>query len=83
MHPSITPRSAIIRELHVYGTATGLQEDGRVQHRGIGRALVAEAERLARAAGREKMLVIAGVGVREYYEKLGYEHDGPYMGRQL
>jgi len=26
-----------------------------------------------------KMAVIAGVGTRKYYAKLGYEEEGPYM----
>jgi elongator complex protein 3 len=86
LHPSITMTSAIIRELHVYGTATGVGDEPGVdtsQHRGIGRKLMADAERLAREAGKDKMLVIAGVGVREYYVRLGYAHDGPYVGKTL
>ena len=27
--------------------------------------------------------VISGVGVREYYRKLGYEREGPYMTKSL
>jgi len=29
------------------------------------------------------MSVIAGVGTRHYYRKLGYEIDGPYMSKML
>jgi elongator complex protein 3 len=29
------------------------------------------------------MLVLSGVGVREYYRKFGYERDGPYMGKKI
>lgn len=83
LRAEITPSSAIIRELHVYGTATGIGEEGVVQHTGLGRKLVEEAERIAREANKDKMLVISGVGVREYYERLGYRHDGPYMGKEL
>ncbi len=79
LRPEITPGSALIRELHVYGTATAIGEDGIVQHRGWGRKLMENAEEIARSAGKDQMVVISGVGVREYYRKLGYEQEGPYM----
>lgn len=31
----------------------------------------------------EKIAVIAGVGVRKYYEKLGYALEGEYMVKKL
>jgi len=83
LRSEITSTSGIIRELHVYGTATGLGEEGRVQHKGVGRKLMGEAERLCVENGKNKLLVISGVGVREYYERLGYTHDGPYMSKQI
>jgi elongator complex protein 3 len=43
-----------------------------------------EAERIARDEhGSVKLLVISGVGTRNYYRKLGYELDGPYMSKKL
>ena len=43
-----------------------------------------EAERIARQEHRSRKLsVISGVGVRSYYEKLGYHLDGPYMSKHL
>ena len=41
------------------------------------------AEEIAKKNGIGKMLVISGVGAREYYGKLGYDYDGPYMGKKL
>ena len=64
-------------------TAVGIGDDGAVQHRGIGRRLMDEAERIAREHGKGKMLVISGVGVRGYYARLGYRHDGPYMSKDI
>jgi len=32
---------------------------------------------------QKKLLVISAVGTREYYKKLGYSLDGPYMSKQL
>ncbi len=86
LRPEFTPRTAIVRELHVYGQQKPLGEDGRageVQHRGFGKRLLAAAEAEARAAGKTKLLVISGVGVREYYAKLGYVREGPYMAKLL
>lgn len=43
-----------------------------------------EAERIAREEhGSLKMAVISGVGTRDYYRKMGYELDGPYMSKKL
>ncbi|HIH10572.1 TPA: tRNA uridine(34) 5-carboxymethylaminomethyl modification radical SAM/GNAT enzyme Elp3 [Candidatus Woesearchaeota archaeon] len=84
LRSEITPASALIRELHVYGTATAIGEDGVVQHRGWGKKLMEKAEEIAKHHGKEKMVVIAGVGVREYYRlKLGYEREWMYMVKKL
>jgi len=72
--------SAGIRELHVYGEMAGIGEEGRVQHQGIGKRLLAEAERIAKQEFcRSRMVIISGIGAREYYRKLGYKKEGPYM----
>lgn len=83
--PEITPKSAGIRELHVYGTAVPVGEKGEaLQHKGLGRKLMLEAERIAKEEfGCKKMLVISGIGVREYYKKLGYKQDGVYVSKAL
>ncbi|WP_330632508.1 tRNA uridine(34) 5-carboxymethylaminomethyl modification radical SAM/GNAT enzyme Elp3 [Halocatena halophila] len=78
--------AAIVRELHVYGSQVGLGQDETdgFQHKGYGTKLLEHAERLARDAGYEKLSVISGIGVRQYYrEKLGYYQDGPYVSKQL
>lgn len=79
-------RTAIVRELHVYGKATGLGVvgiEGSAQHKGYGSQLLHVAERISRENGKRKLLVISGVGVRKYYEKLGYKREGPYMAKEL
>ncbi|WP_336135602.1 tRNA uridine(34) 5-carboxymethylaminomethyl modification radical SAM/GNAT enzyme Elp3 [Natronomonas amylolytica] len=54
------------------------------QHKGYGRKLLEKAEHMAADAGFEKLSVISGIGVREYYrEKLGYYQDGPYVSTRL
>ena len=42
-----------------------------------------KAEAIAKNAGKEKMVVISGVGVREYYVKLGYKKEGHYMVKNI
>jgi elongator complex protein 3 len=63
---------AIVRELHVYGTEAAPGNAGIHQHRGVGRRLMAEAERVARENGLRSLGVASGVGVRRYYERLGF-----------
>ena len=77
--------AAFIRELHTYGHLVPIdtRNPDASQHKGYGKRLMAEAERIARAAGYKKMAVIAGVGVRGYYRKLGYRLQGTYMVRSL
>ncbi|KAI9355300.1 elongator complex protein 3 [Zopfochytrium polystomum] len=77
---------SMIRELHVYGTAVPIhnRDPTKFQHQGFGTLLMEEAERIAREEhGAVKIAVIAGVGTRHYYRKLGYELDGPYMSKML
>lgn len=77
---------SIVRELHVYGTAIPVhsRDPGKFQHQGFGTLLMEEAERLAKEEhGSDKLAVISGVGTRNYYRKLGYELDGPYMSKLL
>jgi elongator complex protein 3 len=83
LHSEITSASALIRELHVYGTATGIGEEGSIQHRGWGKKLLQKAEEIAKKAGKDKLVVISGVGAREYYRKLGYKLEGAYMTKKL
>jgi elongator complex protein 3 len=86
--------AAVVRELHVYGSEVGVGSEarsasdasavGQHQHRGYGRRLVARAEELAADAGYDKLAVLSGIGVRQYYrEKLGYRQDGPYVSKRL
>jgi ELP3 family radical SAM enzyme/protein acetyltransferase len=87
--PELLGKTAMIRELHVYGSmkAVGSGTKGGsaigAQHLGIGKTLLAMAEERARAAGFEQMAVISGIGVRGYYQKNGYELRGSYMMKSL
>lgn len=83
-------RAALIRELHVYGPELPIGSRATDlfwwQHRGIGRALMARAEHIAlEEFNAHRMFVISGVGVREYYRRLGYrKYPGSfYMFKDL
>ncbi len=82
-----TQNSACIRELHVFGQTTRIGEHitASQQHRGYGKMLMGRAEELASEKfGAHKMLVISGVGAREYYsKKLGYAREGAYMAKKI
>lgn len=73
--------AALIREVHVYGPALGIGSEsaGEAQHLGLGRRLIAEAREQARAAGFERLGVIAAIGTRRYYEGLGFDRGQDYM----
>lgn len=77
--------AALLRELHTYGAQVPISERDELasQHMGFGKKLVAKAEEIARKNGYKKMAVISGVGIREYYRKLGYELEGTYMVKNL
>jgi len=82
----ISERSAIVRELHVYGIEVpiGMWDELGFQHKGYGSKLLAEAEKIAREDfDAKKILVLSGIGVKEYYIKRGYTKEGPYMSKIL
>ncbi len=75
---------AIIRELHVYGQALKLGEIGKLgQHTGIGKELMQEAEKICKKNKIKTLSVISGVGVREYYKRLGYKLEKTYMVKDI
>ncbi|MEK6982463.1 MAG: tRNA uridine(34) 5-carboxymethylaminomethyl modification radical SAM/GNAT enzyme Elp3 [Candidatus Micrarchaeota archaeon] len=82
----IDSKTALIRELHIYGQEldVGKRETKKAQHKGLGRELLEMAEKIAKEEfGKTKMVIIAGTGVREYYFKLGYKRAGPYVKKNL
>ncbi|MEK6885077.1 MAG: GNAT family N-acetyltransferase, partial [Nanoarchaeota archaeon] len=78
---------ALIREIHIYGKALeiGRNLEGKeiAQHSGLGKRLMAEAEKIAKQNGYRKVAVISGIGVKEYYRKIGYKDEGNYMIKEL
>ena len=71
-----------LRELKVFGEVVPFAEspDDRWQHQGYGKKLVAECERIgAEEHDARELKVTSGVGARDYYRRLGYHLDEPYM----
>jgi len=78
---------ALIRELHVYGpeVSLGQRDESAAQHKGLGRELLLEAERItSREFGTPIIAVLSGVGARAYYRSdFGYSLQGGYMVKKL
>jgi elongator complex protein 3 len=79
---NVLNNTAIIREVHTYGKLVQIKSKSKKspQHTGLGKKLIAEAEKIAQEEfGLKKIAVISGVGVRDYYRKLGYGLEDEYM----
>ena len=87
LESGIEGKSAMIRELHVYGPEVPLskQSAGAAQHKGMGKALLAEAERIASEEFQAQIVVVlSGTGAKEYYRtEFGYSSHGNYMLKKL
>lgn len=77
---------AIIREIHTYGLQLpiGLTSDISPQHKGLGKKLVREAEKIAKKESViRRMTAISAVGARDYFRKLGYKLTDTYMAKNI
>ncbi len=74
---------AIIRELHTYGQLTPVGQAGKIQHRGLGKQLLAQAKKIVQQKKYTHLKIISGIGVRPYYRKLGYRLKDTYMVKQI
>ncbi len=90
--------AALIREVHTYGKLKKITKENPAslpaslcealpegpQHIGLGKRLLLEAERIAKEEfGLKKIVVISGVGVRNYYRKNGYRLKDTYMIKSI
>ena len=86
--PELADNTALIRELHVYGEATEVnrqnqnqdsQEDAEnknnrsQQHIGFGTKLLNKAFSMAKEKKCQKIAVISGEGVKNYYRRFGFD----------
>lgn len=86
----VLKNKGLILEFHVYGKVQSTyssREKSKSQHKGFGTILIEHAENIVKQEGHRYnglngMAVIAGVGVRNYYRKKGYEipYEETYHG---
>ena len=76
---------AIIREIHTYGPVVSISEKKSApQHQGLGKKLINQAEKITKQEFKlNKISVIAGVGARNYFRKLGYKLKNSYMVKKI
>ncbi len=77
--------ASIIRELHTYGIQIPIDKKriAGVQHKGYGKKLIERAGEITKSHNLSKLAVISGIGVREYYKKLGFELVENYMVKNI
>ncbi len=85
---SILNRSALVREIHTYGQHLSLGEKtiSSPQHQGLGKKLLEKAEQIVSQEFNseiDQIVIIAGVGTREYYRRFGYSLKETYMIKKL
>jgi len=76
----------IIRELKIVGLELpiGKKNKSSLQHKGFGKKLMKEAERICyEDFNKKKIFVLSGVGVKKYYRRLGYKDKGVYLFKDL
>lgn len=76
----------IIRELKVLGRelSLGMRTNKDLQHKGFGKELIAEAERVcSKEFDKKQLFVLSGVGVKEYYRNLGFKDNGVYLSKTI
>jgi ELP3 family radical SAM enzyme/protein acetyltransferase len=77
---------SLIRELHVYGQVICHYEENNgngVQHIGLGKKMINEAIKITKTHKLDKISVISGVGVKNYYIKQGFLTQGNYLVKYL
>ncbi|NHI93485.1 MAG: tRNA uridine(34) 5-carboxymethylaminomethyl modification radical SAM/GNAT enzyme Elp3 [Candidatus Lokiarchaeota archaeon] len=82
----IRNKTSLVRELHVYGPEMELGQFKSMawQHQGYGARLLEEAERIScEELDCKKIMVISGIGAREYYLNHNYKLDGPFVSKLI
>jgi len=76
----------IIRELKVLGRELPIGQHSKngLQHKGYGKELLCEAERVCLEEFDKKYLfVLSGVGVKDYYRRLGFKDNDVYLSKVI
>ena len=81
-------KTLIVREIKVVGelVPTNLKPERiqQIQHRGYGKFIMAEAEKIAKEEfDAKKLAVISGIGARDWFYEMDYKLDGPYVSKKI
>jgi len=78
-------RSAIVRELHVYGklVSMGEKNSGKSQHIGLGSELLEEAKKIAKESQYNNLAIISAIGTKQYYKKRHFLNGKLYQHCKL
>ncbi len=81
-------RTLIVREIKVVGELVPRDlkpnQFSQIQHRGFGKMLMENAEKISREEfGAKKLAIISGFGVRDWFYNKGYKLDGVYVSKFL
>ncbi len=81
-------KTMIVREIKVVGELVpkDLKPNrfAQIQHRGFGKLLMQNAERISsQEFNAKKLAVISGIGARDWFYSLGYQINGPYVSKTL
>ncbi|MFH1749905.1 MAG: tRNA uridine(34) 5-carboxymethylaminomethyl modification radical SAM/GNAT enzyme Elp3 [bacterium] len=82
----VLKQAGIIREIRTYGQQIPFSNKSKnaIQHKGLGKEILKQAERIAfDEFDVKKMIVISGIGVRDYFRKLGYKLSDTYMVKNI
>ena len=81
----VLENTALIRELHIYSTVSNVGNNNNysLQHKGFGKRLILKAEEIAKSKNFNRIGIIAGTGVRNYYKKIGYKLEETFMIKNL
>jgi elongator complex protein 3 len=81
-------KTLVVREIKVVGEM--VPKDSKpnrftqIQHRGFGKLLMKEAEKISSEDfDAKKLAVISGIGARDWFYELGYKLDGVYVSKSL
>ena len=81
-------KTMVVREVKVVGELVPKdkkpQRNTQLQHRGFGKLLMENAEKIAlEDFDSKKLAVISGIGVRGWFYEIGYALDGHYVSKPL
>ena len=79
-------KTLIVREIKVVGELVpkDLKPNSfsQLQHRGYGKLLMSNAEKISREEyNAKKIVVISGIGAKSYFYEMGYKPDGVYVSK--